>query len=653
LIKTLENVSGGDMEGFFGVSRITVIPLWVVENGVFTDIGPFDCAGLDMLPYLDKQITILAKEGEILALLSVDNDRPVIRGAYVQSSNGEFINVFAGGTVRYYQYDKLIPQGSICDIRIYQGTALEVSIIGDKVSGIVNRITPAFTELRDIPVLPNAERLPVYNITSGTAVLGTIRDVVTGTNTADFYMENGLVRAVVVSRQPTAQTARVVISTTGYRGYLHESVFIQSETAFTVWSNGVPATYEPGDIFVAAQWENAQLFTPELPRIYVTPDVRGGKLQILNISREWPDGDNPMYRGFLDITMEPCGRFLVVNEIPVEEYLYAVISSEALELFSPEAAKTQAVLARSYAYNQIRANRFHLLGANIDDSFISQVYNNYPETPASINAVNQTRGFMLSHAGNVISGNFFSTSAGVTANSGDVWPDLTTRGFPGTSLPYLQSRTFYSGAGFGDLRDENNASTFFRSLNVNGYDAPFPWFRWNVEMTGEQLSAVINANIGPLYAANPGLIQTLQPNGAYSSRPVSSIGYLMDIFVTARGEGGNIMSLMLIGSEATVAIHTETVIRQLLAPSIPGSDIIIKRHVGEPVTNYAVMPSAFFVFDKEYGGDKISSVTFYGGGYGHGVGMSLNGARGMAHAGYSYSQILRSYYRDAVLVRKW
>ena len=40
----------------------------------------------------------------------------------------------------------------------------------------------------------------------------------------------------------------------------------------------------------------------------------------------------------------------------------------------------------------------------------------------------------------------------------------------------------------------------------------------------------------------------------------------------------------------------------------------------------------------------IRSFKIYGGGYGHGVGMSQNGAQGMAKAGMGYEEILKFFY---------
>jgi stage II sporulation protein D len=100
---------------------------------------------------------------------------------------------------------------------------------------------------------------------------------------------------------------------------------------------------------------------------------------------------------------------------------------------------------------------------------------------------------------------------------------------------------------------------------------------------------------------------------------------------------------------------TNSNIRYLLRPAKVGNarDIIINRHRGGTVANFSLMPSAFFVFDKTYSENGLSSITFHGGGYGHGVGMSQNGVRGMIDAGLNFEQVLRNYYRGAVLVKKW
>lgn len=42
-------------------------------------------------------------------------------------------------------------------------------------------------------------------------------------------------------------------------------------------------------------------------------------------------------------------------------------------------------------------------------------------------------------------------------------------------------------------------------------------------------------------------------------------------------------------------------------------------------------------------------MVLYGGGYGHGLGMSQNAANGMAKAGMNYEEILQYFYNDVKL----
>ena len=60
-----------------------------------------------------------------------------------------------------------------------------------------------------------------------------------------------------------------------------------------------------------------------------------------------------------------------------------------------------------------------------------------------------------------------------------------------------------------------------------------------------------------------------------------------------------------------------------------------------------LMPSAFISL-QSICNEKGNMVGYYvmGGGFGHGVGLSQNGAKHMALAGSSYLEILEKYYTD-------
>ena len=60
----------------------------------------------------------------------------------------------------------------------------------------------------------------------------------------------------------------------------------------------------------------------------------------------------------------------------------------------------------------------------------------------------------------------------------------------------------------------------------------------------------------------------------------------------------------------------------------------------------SLIPSVFCTIEEQTDGTYL----LCGGGYGHGIGMSQNGANGLAKAGYNYIDILNFFYKDIELV---
>ena len=62
------------------------------------------------------------------------------------------------------------------------------------------------------------------------------------------------------------------------------------------------------------------------------------------------------------------------------------------------------------------------------------------------------------------------------------------------------------------------------------------------------------------------------------------------------------------------------------------------------------MKSSLFKLTKKYDKRKnLTGVEISGSGWGHGLGMSQYGARGMAEEGYKYQDILKYYYSGVEL----
>lgn len=134
-----------------------------------------------------------------------------------------------------------------------------------------------------------------------------------------------------------------------------------------------------------------------------------------------------------------------IEEVPLDEYLYGVVSAEMPADFEKEALKAQAIVARTYTLYQIINSKGKHQGADIcDDSTCCQAWiskedrlnrweENLRETNWNkiTNSVNTTKGKIITYEGKPIDAFFHSNSGGKTENCKNVWG--------GNDLPYLQS----------------------------------------------------------------------------------------------------------------------------------------------------------------------------------------------------------------------
>ena len=125
-----------------------------------------------------------------------------------------------------------------------------------------------------------------------------------------------------------------------------------------------------------------------------------------------------------------------VVSLELEDYVTGVVGAEMPALFSVEALKAQAVIARTYA---LKANS---MGRTLSDNESTQSYKDNGELASMWggnfdsyyskvkNAVNCTKGVYLTYNGSYIDAVYHSTSNGRTEDSSNVW---------GNYYPYLVS----------------------------------------------------------------------------------------------------------------------------------------------------------------------------------------------------------------------
>ncbi len=134
------------------------------------------------------------------------------------------------------------------------------------------------------------------------------------------------------------------------------------------------------------------------------------------------DGDS--YRGEFNLVSEG-GRVLLLNELPLDKYLYGVIKKEIAPGWPLEPVKAQAVAARSFAFYYLQQNEEepYDLGA----TWLAQVYGGKDaETEQVIEAVRTTRGEVLVYRGRVVPAYFHANSGGYIETAEDIWQGTRT-----------------------------------------------------------------------------------------------------------------------------------------------------------------------------------------------------------------------------------
>lgn len=549
----------------------------------------------------------------------------LLSNVWLVEASGQKLTVLCGKEEQQYPLASPLPttlQNCIADLTIEQGVVTGLVVQKDTIEAKVLRIGSDFVELEGYGIVELEESSRVYRMYDGIEEVSWLDVLVGYTSSAFVVSENKICAALI--KEPVEVTAiRVLLQTSSYGGYYHDLLECGSETGFYI-SDGVGKT----------EWKEAGTkveITPEMVesyggRIYLGTEGDVGKLSLYNVRRAV---GVPSYRGTLEVALAE-GKLLVVNEVSLEEYLYGVLPSEMPESFGAEALKAQAVCARSYACNQLLANRYCAYGAHVDDSMLCQVYQNYGETEASVNAVKATFGRVLSREGSCITAYYFSCSYGHTSDSYDVWGEST-----GTLLEGVVQ------AGEGNAADLTKSKAFEEFLNSDRewYDEESVWFRWNT-ILGTELNDRILFRLQERQKAVPDMIllKTSETEGKmhFEQGEITSFGSLENIIIAERGDSGVITKLILVGSEATYLIQKEYNIRYVLAPLN-----VVYLQNGNTSGNMNLLPSAYFTVKKEN-----NYFVIQGGGHGHGAGLSQYGAKYLASKGVGFEEILMHYYRD-------
>lgn len=149
----------------------------------------------------------------------------------------------------------------------------------------------------------------------------------------------------------------------------------------------------------------------------------------LNLAPARPDsyltlGDTA-YRGLLKLDVQPTGGIRVVNTVDMESYLQGVVPNEMFSIPQAlEALEVQAVVSRTLVMF-IKSTQPRHPGAGFDvcNTGHCQVYRGASsETAWGNDAVQRTRGQVLTYQGKVILAAYIPNAGGHTASTDEAWP---------------------------------------------------------------------------------------------------------------------------------------------------------------------------------------------------------------------------------------
>ncbi len=132
----------------------------------------------------------------------------------------------------------------------------------------------------------------------------------------------------------------------------------------------------------------------------------------------------------------------ILNQVDLEEYVKGVVPSEVSSTWHPEMLKVQAVAARTYAlYNKMLSPaREYDVVATIQD----QVYRGRSGVDHRVEeAVESTRGIVVTHLKAPIYAAFSSTAAGPTEDAVNVWANKDLPYLKGVECPFDIESPYY------------------------------------------------------------------------------------------------------------------------------------------------------------------------------------------------------------------
>lgn len=587
--------------------------------------------GFDQLSY--RNVVAYRMENTLLAIREKLPDPVVFSEAYLEEADESGIQFFYRGCELYHPCTQKQGSEQIVTLAFKGSELVSYEEDGEIISGKTLQVTEQAVTLEEQGTIPFGERCEGYYQKEEVRSSNT-DEIPIGYAFTDYLIKDGKICAFLILPKEQMEYIRVAIQQSDYRGLYHKEVILQSseELILSYLENG-ERKEEPlpaGKKLVLSQDTD---YLKEGMLKVVNP-TNSGKTDLLSVHR---NQGVPSYRGNFEIHKTEDG-LLLINELLLEEYLYAVVPSEMPSTYPAESLKAQAVCARTYSYGYLEHAGLPALGAHVDDSVNYQVYNNIMEKKSSTDAVRQTGGELLLQDGKPITAYYYSTSCGYGTDD-RIWKEEGE-----SAAPYLRSVHIAREDSQKNLEQKTNEDTdnklndliqeetlrdYLTAVHEEDYEKEEPWYRWSYTVKDIDIDL---------------LKKKLQERGI----SFTDFKKVKDMEITRRAAGGSAGALVITTDQGEIPVEEEYEIRYVLNQ---GGGVI--RQDGSAYELSTILPSAYFVIDLQKGKKGITGFTLSGGGFGHGVGMSQNAAKAMAQSGKTYEEILAMFYRNCQLAKKY
>lgn len=430
-----------------------------------------------------------------------------------------------------------------------------------------------------------------------------------------------------ITKTPSSDVVRVGIGSNGFATWVYKNISIFGTAEILICDGDMVVANFPANTNLKFTLNNDGTITVTQDDGTIITQISNtvrilcpnGLLGVKDLKRA---GTQALYHGAFELAKTNNGYFNLVNLIEVEDYLKGVVPNEMPVHFGLEALKAQSVSARNYVLSPRTKSSPNY---DVVDSVASQVYfGANTEKPLSNRAVEETEGIVALYDWELILAQYSSTAGGYTESYSNAFSDPSSKEFPSKEKPYLKAKPDILSQT--PLNTEEAAAAYYKS-RPDAYDIRSSYFRWTREWTADELKNALQSTLAAQSAT--GFVKPAFKKG-------DTLDDLIELKVVRRGDSGKIIEMEVVTKSQTYKVFKELVVRRLITK------------------DGKALPSANVVFDNEKDENgNLVAVKAYGGGFGHGVGMSQYGAGFMAtELKLPFDKILKHYYTGISLTTK-